>query len=103
VIEIRQEQSQDIAAIRDLNGRVFGHPEFYSRFGFRPARPLGISCEWDGPDEVFMILVLDETTMSGVTGKAAGAESSWSTTPWQDCETLRRCGRTTEELFLPRP
>jgi putative acetyltransferase len=157
VIEIRQEQSEDVAAIRDLNGRAFGgeqegqivgalranrgaqlslvavdegrgvghilysplqigkiegsalgpmavdprvqrqgigtelvkagnahlrengcpfvvvvgHPEFYPRFGFRPARPLGITCEWELPDDVFMILVLDETTMSGVTGKAA--------------------------------
>jgi putative acetyltransferase len=49
---------------------VVGHPEFYPRFGFKPARPLGITCEWEVPDEVFMILVLDETTMSGVTGKA---------------------------------
>jgi len=49
---------------------VVGHPEFYPRFGFRPARSLGITCEWDVPDDVFMILVLDETTMSGVTGQA---------------------------------
>jgi putative acetyltransferase len=50
---------------------VVGHPEFYPRFGFRPARPLGITCEWDVPDDVFLILVFDEATMSGVTGKAA--------------------------------
>lgn len=50
---------------------VVGHPEFYPRFGFRPARPLGITCEWEVPDDVFMILVLDETKMSGATGKAA--------------------------------
>lgn len=49
---------------------VVGHPEFYPRLGFRPARPLGITCEWDVPDDVFMILVLDETRMSGVTGRA---------------------------------
>lgn len=49
---------------------VVGHPEFYRRFGFRPARPLGITCEWAVPDDVFMILVLNETKMSGVTGKA---------------------------------
>jgi len=49
---------------------VVGHPEFYPRFGFRPARLLGITCEWEVPDEVFMILVLDETKMSGVSGKA---------------------------------
>lgn len=50
---------------------VVGHPEFYPRFGFRPARPLGITCEWEVPDDVFMILVLDETEMSGATGRAA--------------------------------
>lgn len=50
---------------------VVGHPEFYPRFGFRPARPLGITCEWEVPDDVFMILVLDETKMSGATGRAA--------------------------------
>ena len=58
-----------------LNGCPFvvvvGHPEFYRRFGFRPARPHGITCEWEVPDDVFMILVLDDTQMSGVTGKAA--------------------------------
>lgn len=49
---------------------VVGHPEFYPRFGFRPARPLGITCEWEVPDDVFMILVFDEAKMSGATGKA---------------------------------
>jgi putative acetyltransferase len=50
---------------------VVGHPVFYPRFGFRPARPLGITCEWEVPDDVFLILVFDEATMSGVTGMAA--------------------------------
>lgn len=50
---------------------VVGHPAFYPRFGFRPARPLGITCEWEVPDDVFMILVLDQIAMSGLTGKAA--------------------------------
>lgn len=50
---------------------VVGHPGFYPRFGFRPARHHGITCEWDVPDDVFMILVFDETLMSGVTGQAA--------------------------------
>ena len=49
---------------------VVGHPEFYPRFGFRPARPLGITCQWEVPDDVFMILVLDETAMSEATGTA---------------------------------
>jgi putative acetyltransferase len=47
---------------------VVGHPEFYTRFGFTPARARGITCEWDLPDEVFMVLVLDEAEMEGVSG-----------------------------------
>jgi len=49
---------------------VLGHPSFYPRFGFRPARPLGITCEWDVPDDVFMIAVLEEHRMRGVSGLA---------------------------------
>ena len=49
---------------------VVGHPEFYPRFGFRPAITLGITCEWELPDEVFMALVLDGATMEGVSGLA---------------------------------
>jgi putative acetyltransferase len=49
---------------------VLGHADFYPRFGFRPARPLGITCEWVVPDEVFQILVLDSASMQGVSGLA---------------------------------
>ncbi len=49
---------------------VLGHPEFYPRFGFQPAKPLGITCEWDVPDNAFMILRLDDESMNGVTGLA---------------------------------
>ncbi|MEM1099400.1 MAG: N-acetyltransferase [Planctomycetota bacterium] len=36
---------------------VLGHPEFYSRFGWTPAAPLGFRCAWtDGPP--FMVLDL---------------------------------------------
>jgi putative acetyltransferase len=49
---------------------VLGHPAFYPRFGFAPARAAGIQCEWDVPDEVFMIAVLDEDRMRGISGLA---------------------------------
>jgi putative acetyltransferase len=42
---------------------VVGHAEYYPRFGFRPASEHGIKCEWDVPDDVFMLLVLDEAKM----------------------------------------
>ena len=49
---------------------VLGHPGFYPRFGFTAARALGITCEWDVPDDAFMIAVMDEQRMRGVTGLA---------------------------------
>ncbi len=50
---------------------VLGHPEYYPRFGFVPASRYGLSCQWDGvPDEAFMVLILDESAMAGVSGTA---------------------------------
>ena len=49
---------------------VVGHPEYYPRFGFRPASASGITCEWELPDNVFMVLVLDPGRMQGVAGLA---------------------------------
>jgi len=49
---------------------VLGHPAFYPRFGFKPSRESGIRCEWDVPDDVFMINILDERRMNGVSGLA---------------------------------
>ncbi|MES9946822.1 MAG: N-acetyltransferase [Candidatus Thiodiazotropha sp.] len=50
---------------------VLGHPEYYPRFGFAPASRYGLSCQWDGvPDEAFMVLILDESAMAGVSGTA---------------------------------
>jgi putative acetyltransferase len=49
---------------------VLGHAEYYPRFGFKPASEYGIHCEWEVPDEVFMVLVLDELKMDGVRGLA---------------------------------
>ena len=50
---------------------VVGHPEYYPRFGFRPASSRGLASQWEGmPDEAFMVLVLDESAMAGVSGVA---------------------------------
>jgi putative acetyltransferase len=50
---------------------VLGHATYYPRFGFTPASSHGIKCEWDVPDDVFMLLVLDEQKMPpGVSGLA---------------------------------
>jgi putative acetyltransferase len=50
---------------------VVGHPEYYPRFGFGPASRRGLASQWEGiPDEAFMVLVLDETAMTGASGVA---------------------------------
>lgn len=49
---------------------VLGHADYYPRFGFERASARSVRCEWDVPDEAFMLLVLDENTMSGVSGLA---------------------------------
>jgi putative acetyltransferase len=39
---------------------VIGHPDYYPRFGFRPASRYGVRCQWpDIPDAAVMLLVLD--------------------------------------------
>lgn len=37
---------------------VIGHPEYYPRFGFSPARARGLRSEFEVPDEVFMVAEL---------------------------------------------
>ncbi len=50
---------------------VLGHPEYYPRFGFERASLYGIKCLWEGiPDDAFMILWLDKSTMKPVSGLA---------------------------------
>lgn len=49
---------------------VLGHPGFYPRCGFLPASRFGIACQWDVPDEVFMVRVLDAVAMTTVCGTA---------------------------------
>lgn len=49
---------------------VLGHASYYPRFGFEPAGRYRIHSEWDVPDDVFMILVLNQTAMRGVSGLA---------------------------------
>ena len=60
-----------IEACRDRGyGAVFllGHVSYYPRFGFQPARPLGIVYD-DGRDS-FMVLELQPGALAGVSGRA---------------------------------
>ena len=47
---------------------VLGHPDYYPRFGFIPAKPRGIECEFEVPDEAWMILELHEGALAGRSG-----------------------------------
>lgn len=33
---------------------VLGHPDYYPRYGFQPARQFGIACPWPVPEDVFL-------------------------------------------------
>ena len=47
---------------------VLGHPDYYPRFGFSPASSYGIKCEFDAPDEAFMLLELRPGALAGRKG-----------------------------------
>ena len=49
---------------------VLGHPEYYPRFGFVPARGFGIRCAYDVPDEAFMALELSAGGLRACAGTA---------------------------------
>ncbi len=48
---------------------VLGHPDYYRRFGFRPAGEHGISCKWVVPEDAFMVAELRTSALSGVRGR----------------------------------
>lgn len=58
---------------RKLNHKIVllcGHPEYYPRFGFVPAREKGLEAPSWIPDEAFMVLELVPGALSGVRGTA---------------------------------
>ncbi len=60
-----------LAAAGDTGARavvVLGHPDYYPRFGFRPASEAGLHCAWEVPDEAFMIRPLNGDTLDGLSG-----------------------------------
>jgi predicted N-acetyltransferase YhbS len=58
--------------LRDHHGEsivfVIGHPWYYPRFGFAPARPLSVPWEHKVADEVFMVLELRPGALAGRRG-----------------------------------
>ena len=47
---------------------LVGHPEYYPRFGFVKAGPRGIGCEFEAPEEAFMLLELRDGALAGRKG-----------------------------------
>jgi putative acetyltransferase len=47
---------------------VLGHAEYYPRFGFVPASRVSLRCEYDVPDDVFMVRELHDGALKDVTG-----------------------------------
>ena len=77
-IAIRPEEPRDVLAVRAgldacaAAGEdvvfVLGHPDYYPRFGFRSTAPLGITCEWPVPTDVFMVAELRPGAIAPCTG-----------------------------------
>jgi len=63
---------RDLADARDLGHRVVlvvGHPEYYPRFGFVPAEPLGVRLPFVVSPGAFMILELEAGALRGFQGE----------------------------------
>ncbi|MFM7427044.1 MAG: GNAT family N-acetyltransferase [Elainella sp.] len=63
---------QSLAACTELGCGavvVLGNPAFYSRFGFVTAKPKGLTCEYEVPDEAFMVLGLKQDALIECSGR----------------------------------
>ncbi|HJQ67474.1 MAG TPA: N-acetyltransferase [Blastocatellia bacterium] len=47
---------------------VLGHPAYYPRFGFQTAKLKGITCEYDVPEDHFMVAELEPGALGGRQG-----------------------------------
>jgi putative acetyltransferase len=47
---------------------VLGHPGYYPRFGFAPAARFGIVCEYEVPEDAFMVVELRSAYLRGASG-----------------------------------
>lgn len=60
-----------LQACRDIGCRVvvvLGHPHYYPRFDFTPAKPYGIVWQHDAPEEAFMVRELQEGMLAQTRG-----------------------------------
>jgi putative acetyltransferase len=47
---------------------VLGHPQYYPRIGFASAARFGLRCEYDVPEDAFMVIELQRAALKGKTG-----------------------------------
>ena len=47
---------------------VVGHPEYYPRLGFKPAREYGIEAPFEVPDDAFLVCELFSGALKNVRG-----------------------------------
>lgn len=47
---------------------VLGHPAYYPRFGFTRAADFGITCEYEVPEDAFMVVELQPDYLEGASG-----------------------------------
>jgi putative acetyltransferase len=59
---------------------VVGHPDYYPRFGFVSARSKRLECEFEVPDEAWMVLELKESALAGKRGKVFYQPEFWEET-----------------------
>ena len=45
---------------------VLGHADYYPRFGFERASGYGVRCQWEVPDDAFMIMPLTDRALPGL-------------------------------------
>ena len=48
---------------------VLGHPTYYPRFGFSSSTRFGIGCEYEVPEEVFMVVELEAGFLRDASGR----------------------------------
>lgn len=47
---------------------VLGHSHYFPKFGFKPGVSFGVDCEYDVPEDVFMLNELKEGSLTGKQG-----------------------------------
>jgi putative acetyltransferase len=47
---------------------VLGHPGYYPRFGFSPSARFGIACEYEVPEDAFMVVELESGFLRHASG-----------------------------------